>query len=600
MPEGNNKESVGSASRTPASARREESTARQRQEAGPGGRAVRERAGRERRDRTARSRPARYLVAAAPADEHTLAVQLEHLTVLRTLRTRPSAGAVPYLAVVETTADRAAALGRLPGLWVEPDQRLGWTQPYQGSARPVPPDGWGAGPAAGGPVAPTGELQKVTVEVTDDADRPVADAAVWLTGYGQPAVGYTGENGRADVVTSAETAADPETLWVRPARGCWPARVNRPRVTRGEPVRAVCERIVATFPGFPERALESWGTRAIGFDRLPPTHRGNGLRVVLISSGAAVSHPDLADRIAEGRDIVFQDDKTWQEDPIGSGTHLAVLVGGRDDGTGVVGLAPEAELQVCKTAPGGYCADLIEALDYCITHEADIALVATGVTEPSELLAAKVAEARRNGVACIAAAGDGAGPVAFPAALPGVLAVGAVGMLGTFPPGSGLAGRLTGPPAPTGFFVPGFANHGPGLDCCAPGVAIVSGLPPSSYGPLDGTAVAAAHVAGLAALVLGHHPRLRSATRGADRVDLLFRQILASCRPLYGVHPLSAGCGIPDAAVAMGVTPNPWQLIAPGGIPLGPAPAGLAAPETIAREALDQLDAAMWSAGLLP
>ena len=87
-----------------------------------------------------------------------------------------------------------------------------------------------------------------------------------------------------------------------------------------------------------------------------------------------------------------------------------------------------------------------------------------------------------HGVACVAAVGDGGGPIAQPSALPGVLAVGAVGQLGSFPPGSGIAAELTGPPTPDGLFAPRFANYGPGMDCCAPGVAIVSGLPPASYG----------------------------------------------------------------------------------------------------------------------
>jgi subtilisin family serine protease len=339
----------------------------------------------------------------------------------------------------------------------------------------------------------------------------------------------------------------------------------------------------------------------MGFDRLPPNHRGSGARIAIISSGAAATHPDLSGRLADGRDTIAQDDKSWQEDPIGTGTHLAVLIGGRDDGTGVVGLAPEAELHACRTAPGGYTADLLEALDYCITRDIDIALIATGVPEHSGLLAAKVAQAREHGVAVIAAAGDGAGPVGYPAALPGVLSVGALGLLGTFPPGTGEATLLPGSPSPDGYFTPAFSNRaGDGLgavsgwgaiDCCAPGVAIVSGMPPSSYGPLDGTAVAAAHVAGLAALVLAHHPRLQAAAIGRDpaRVDLLLHQLLASCRPLPGLHPASAGRGIPDAAAAVGFAPHAW-----------PALPSLRPPEDLARDTLAQLDAAMWSAGILP
>src|SRR5262249_57040259 len=128
---------------------------------------------------------------------------------------------------------------------------------------------------------------------------------------------------------------------------------------------------------------------------------------------------------------------------------------------------------------------------------------------------------------------------------------------GSFPPGSGMAAELTGPPTPDGFFVPRFANHGPGIDCCAPGVAIVSGLPPASYGPLGGTAIAAAHVAAVAGLVLAHHPQFPPppgrppVIRDGDRTDRLFQQILASCRPLPHPRPPPSPARIPDSPLPL-------------------------------------------------
>ena len=497
-------------------------------------------------------RPERYLVAVAPpTDAHALAAQLGKDAAIRVLRKvgrGSSASGYPHIAVIETTPERAASLATLPTLHVDLDHPL--TSGLAPSFEFGDPS-----------VAPIGELQRVVVEVHDDTGRPVEDAAVCLLGAAFPATGVTNREGRAELAVPAGAVADAGALLVRPRRGCWPARVNRPRLTLAEPATVVCERITTTYPEFPERALDSWGARAMGFDRLPPTHRGHGVRIALIDSGVAVEHPDLTGRIATGRDVVGQDDKTWQEDLIGTGTHHAVLIAGHDDGTGMVGLAPETEVHVCRTAPGGRCADLIESLDYCIDQQVDVALIATGITEPSRLLAEKIEEARQRGVACVAASGDAAGPIAYPAALPGALAVGAIGRLGTFPAGSGHAAQISGLPTPDGLFAARFANTGPGLDCCAPGVAIVSGLPPATYGPLDGTATAAAHVAAVAGLVLAHHPQFRPEpgrppiVRGADRVDRLFQVILASCRPLPRLGPFSSGAGLPDAAIAVGVAP---------------------------------------------
>jgi len=542
------------------------------------------------------SRPEKYLVAATPpAEASVIAAQLgqdPQITVARTIGHGQAAGGYPPVAVIGTTPERAAALAQMPALYVEPDQRLGWSGPAEQDAREI------AGLTAG----LVGELQRVVITVEDDGGHPVDDAAVCLSGPGLPALGFTGADGRAELTVAAETAAGPELLVVRPARDCWPARVIRPQLSEGEPISVRCERIVTTFPGFPDRPLSSWGSKVMGFDMLPPAHRGQGIRIAIIGSGAAADHPGLAGRLAGGRDLVGRDDKTWGEDQIGTGTHQAVLIAGKDDGTGVTGLAAEAELHICRTAPGGTCADLIEALDYCIEQKIDVALMANGITADSMLLAAKVNQARQHGIACIAAAGDGGREIARPAALPGVLAVGAVGQLGTFPAGSGLAAQLAGPPTPDGLFAPRFASHGPGLDCCAPGVAVVSGLPPASYGPVSGTGIAAAHVAAAAVLVLAHHPQFGPrANRDAGRVDQLFYLILAFCRPLPAIGPLRSGAGLPNVPAAVGVAPWGNHYLPPDGAPhlAAPSPASRA-PEDTLQAALAPVDAAMQSAGLIP
>ena len=549
------------------------------------------------------SRPERYLVAAAPpAEAHALAGQLgqdPQISLVRMLGSALATDGYPPVAVIEATPERAADLARVPSVHVEPDQRLGWG----------PPGNHEVGETLAALAAPAGELRRVVIIVEDDGGRPLEDAAVCLAGEGLPAFGFTGADGRAELTVAAETAAAPELLTVRPARGCWPARLIRPYLSEGsagETVTVRCERIITTFPGFPDRALSSWGAQVMGFGLLPPTHRGQGIRIALVGSGAAATHPDLVNRLADGRDVVGEDDKSWREDLIGTGTHQAVLIGGLDDGTGVSGLAPEAELHICRTAPGGRCADLIEALDYCLGQEIDIALISTGIPADSMLLAAKINQARQHGIACIAAAGDGGREIARPAAVPGVLSVGALGQLGTFPHSSGIAAQMAGPPTTEGLFAPKFANHGPGLDCCGPGVAVVSGLPPASYGPLSGTAIAAAYVAAAAVLVLAHHPQFRPErkrpmmSRDASRVDRLFQLILASCRPLPAIGPLRSGAGLPNVAAAVGMAPWEAQFIAPGPSADQAVPSAASqAPEDPLQAALAPLEAAMRSAGLL-
>ncbi|MFB9718428.1 S8 family serine peptidase [Planobispora longispora] len=537
-----------------------------------------------------------------PTDVRAVLAQLEEdpaCTVVRTVGTVHPAGAFPRLAAVEMPADRAAALARVPGLHIEPDQPLGRAAVrYDGRAGHAAFHGLGA-PDAHELDAPAGTLRTAAVEVGDDAGRPIEGAEVSL--YGTAFTAYTGAEGRAELTVPPDVLASVRALVVHPPRACWPVVVNRPLLSVDAPNRVTCLRITETHPDFPDRQLDSWGTRAMGFDRLPPTHRGHGVRIAVIDSGVAAGHPDLSDRIPAGRDVIGQDDKSWEEDLIGGGTHNAVLLAGRDDGSGVVGLTPEAEVYACRIAPEGWTLDLVEALDYCIEQRIDVALIAYGFPEHSPLVAAKIEEARRNGVACVAAAGDSGGALSYPAALPGVLAVGAIGQLGTFPPDGADLVHLDGRPTPEGVFVPRFSAGGPGLDCCAPGLAIVSGLPPTSYGPRGGTGTAAAHVAAVAALVLAHHPLFRpepgrsQAARDSIRVDRLFAVIRASCRPLPQLDPSRVGAGLPDAAVAVGIAPQ--GTYAPVAVPYGPMPA-LVTREDQAAALLEPLHAAMRAAGL--
>ncbi len=296
-----------------------------------------------------RTRPDRYLLAAVPpADVRAIISQLEHdqsCRVLRTLTGSGSPGGFPGAAVVEMTPEHAAMLEAYPGIHIEPDCTAGRTHE----------------------VLPPVVTQRVAFEVLDDGMRPIEGATVTMADSGFPVTGYTGPDGRAEITVTPDTLTAPTAIEIHPPRGCWPVRVRRPLLDKDGPVRVICTRITTTCPGFPERALDSWGARVMGFGWLPPTYRGSGVRVALIDSGVATGHPDLSGRIEHGRDLIGRDEeKGWQEDLTGTGTHHATLIAGRDDGTGIVGLAPEAEIHICRVSPGGSAADVIEALDYCI------------------------------------------------------------------------------------------------------------------------------------------------------------------------------------------------------------------------------------------
>ena len=78
----------------------------------------------------------------------------------------------------------------------------------------------------------------------------------------------------------------------------------------------------------------------------------------------------------------------------------------------------------------------------------------------------------------------------------------------------------------------------------------MSTVPGGGYVAADGTSAAAAHVTGLAALVLAHHPLFQEGAlrvRSEQRVHALFELIRASAVPRVP-DPQRGGAGVPDLA----------------------------------------------------
>ncbi|MGW7386376.1 S8 family serine peptidase [Streptomyces sp. NPDC054794] len=457
--------------------------------------------------------------------------------------------ACPPVAVVRMPEGRARALAANPQVVVEIDQPLSYL--------PIPPVGLGPVPVIDPMLAVTlEEPQRLTVRVTGSDQDEVVGAHVWASGSGGPIHGVTGPDGRVSLTLAADTPETLQVLFVRPPSGYWPARTNVPRPAAGGEAVVEVQALSDTFEGFPGRALTGWGSQAMRLNQIPPTYRGHGIRIALLDSGVDTGHPDLKDTVQHGHDFTGATNGTWGVDATGHGTWCAGIIAAADNRTGITGIAAEAELHALKLFPGGHLSDLLEAVDYCITRDIDIAQLNLAYTTPSQLAAWKLADAHTAGITLIAPAGDSAGPVTHPATLPGVLSVGALAHSGTYPASSPLA--AVQPPWPGPFPAP-FTPTGPGVDLVAPGAAVITTAPSDGYTAVDGTAIAAAHATGLAALLLAHHDHLRTQVmpRTAARADHLYLLLRTACRPLPGTDPRT-GAGIADAPTALGI-PASWQ-----------------------------------------
>ena len=256
--------------------------------------------------------------------------------------------------------------------------------------------------------------------------------------------------------------------------------------------------VIAVEPDGEVRAIAQslpWGIDRIDADVVHTDgNKGLGVKVAVIDSGIA-THPDLI--VAGGYDFV--NDDTDPTDDNGHGTHVAGTVAAKDNGIGVIGVAPDAELYALKVlgpSGSGSFSDVIAAVQWAVDNGIDVTNNSYGSSaNPGGIVKSAFDNAEAAGLVQIAAGGNsgnclGKGnSVEWPARYDSVMAVAATNANDQSPC---------------------FSSVGSALELAAPGVAIDSTVPtgncelcdPSGYMLLDGTSMAAPHVAGTAALVI--------------------------------------------------------------------------------------------------
>ena len=305
-----------------------------------------------------------------------------------------------------------------------------------------------------------------------------------------------------EVVTASDRAravselrADPDVLWAEP---------DRRRTLAADPLAEL-------EWGLENTAQSVWGHRGtidadIDASGAWAITRGAGATVAVVDSGVDLAHPDLQARLLPGYDWV--DDDALPQDAHGHGTHVAGTVAAAENGLGVVGVAPEADvipLRVLGANGSGWGSDVAAAFDWA--GDRGVRVVNASLGSDGITTAERQAIRDHPETLYVVAAGNDGENVDSTAHYPCAYTEANVLCVGATDSDDEIAG---------------FSNYGAtAVDLFAPGVRIASTYPTGfgsdldfyfdtgdGYEMLDGTSMATPHVAGAAALVVAHHPEL--------------------------------------------------------------------------------------------
>lgn len=240
------------------------------------------------------------------------------------------------------------------------------------------------------------------------------------------------------------------------------------------------DRIVALSTCFTVAAptLITWNVQKVGYGD------GTGKTAWIVDSGIDFNHPDL--NVDQARSKSFLPDNTSADDENGHGTHVAGIIGAKNNDIGVLGVASGAtlvSLRVLDKDGNGKLSSIIEALSYVSANAkpGDVVNLSFGEEETSDVLDQQVQAIGAKGIFVAIAAGNDskAADLYSPGRANGdnIFTVSAVDSLDNFA---------------------SFSNFGNDVvDFAAPGVRILSTYKGGQYAKMSGTSMATPHVAGL-------------------------------------------------------------------------------------------------------
>lgn len=313
---------------------------------------------------------------------------------------------------------------------------------------------------------------------------------------------------------------------------------------------------------------DQWGLDQVHAEQAWATSTGTGATVAVVDTGVDLTHPDLKGNLVAGATFTGCGK---QAQPCGNGdfrgpdgqnngdehgTHVAGTVAAvANNGTGVAGVAPNAEIMPIKVLENGSGTfeDIAVGIRWAVDHGADVINMSLGGLAGTQVLTITgletsvteaIAYANAKGTAVIVAAGNSATAVCnTPAWEPGAICVASTDRNEL----KSWFSELPNKPDLKAVAAPG----GAGLISCKDDIVstVPVGTGSASCGQKDydyyaGTSMATPHVAGVAALLFAQGRTL------ANVEDALLDTARQPGTGLTGVYSPVYGWGIADAAAA--------------------------------------------------
>ena len=162
---------------------------------------------------------------------------------------------------------------------------------------------------------------------------------------------------------------------------------------------------LAVFPTTAARASNDpsfknqWSLGRIGAEKAWTRTTGAGVRIGIVDTGVDLNHEDLAGKVVESTSCVGSGGdqakcKGSAQDDQGHGTHVSGIAAAyKDNGKGIAGVAPDAQLVVAKVLGSqgtGQGSDVIGGIKWVVDHGAKVVNLSLG--DPAQIIGAVISE----------------------------------------------------------------------------------------------------------------------------------------------------------------------------------------------------------------